>query len=116
MKKGIRLVIENPWSGIGYLNNNFLKDPDYVDTDRTRRGDYYKKPTAFWFFNCEPEKGFTWQQTHPGMMKKIRNSKSGAKAGLCSEDRSLISSDYARNFICDNILGIRQQDIDPTLF
>ena len=116
MKKGIRLVIENPWSGIGYLNNNFLKDPDYVDTDRTRRGDFYKKPTAYWYFNCAPEQGFTYQQTHPNMMKKIRKSKGGIQAGICSEDRSLISPDYARNFICDNILGIKQQDIDPTLF
>jgi hypothetical protein len=50
--KGLRIVIENPYSGIGYLHNNFLKDPDIIDMDRTKRGDHFKKPTAFWFFNC----------------------------------------------------------------
>lgn len=114
--RNIRLIVENPYAQAHYLVNNFPYQAAFIDKDRTLRGDLYKKPTQYWFLNCEPEKGFTWQQTHPGMMKKIRNSKSGAKAGLCSEDRSLISSDYARNFICDNILGIRQQDIDPTLF
>ena len=32
--------------------------------------------------------------------------------GLCDEDRSMISPDYARNFICDFILGREQPDID----
>lgn len=31
------------------------------------------------------------------------------KAGLCSEERSMISPDYARNFICDFILGKEQK-------
>jgi hypothetical protein len=33
------------------------------------------------------------------------NAKQGVKAGICSEERSMISPDYARNFICDFILG-----------
>ena len=31
------------------------------------------------------------------------------------EDRSMISPDYARNFICDHILGKRQQHTQITL-
>lgn len=73
----------------------------------TRRGDFYKKPTAYWFFNCEPTEGFTFQkQTH---IKTIRKTKSASRAGLCSEERSMISPDYARNFICDFILGKEQE-------
>lgn len=116
LKRNIRIIIENPWSGIGYLHNNFLKDPDIIDMDRTRRGDYFKKPTAFWFFNAEPTKGYTHQQTPSYMIKKIRKSKGGIEAGICSEDRSLISPDYARNFICDYVLGKAQPEICPTLF
>lgn len=37
------------------------------------------------------------------------NARGGYKAGLCSEERSMISPDYARNFICDFILGKKQQ-------
>ena len=39
-----------------------------------------------------------------------------AHAGLCSEERSTISPDYARNFICDFIIGKKQAFTQPTLF
>ncbi len=38
------------------------------------------------------------------------------KAGLCSEERSMISPDYARNWICDFILGKEQTITQKTLF
>ena len=38
------------------------------------------------------------------------------KAGLCSEERSMISPDYARNFICDFIIGKEQEHTERTLF
>lgn len=40
---------------------------------------------------------------------------SGIKAGICSEERSLISSDYARNWICDFIIG-KTQNIGQLYF
>ena len=48
--------------------------------------------------------------------KIIQKCKSGIKAGICSEERSLISKDYARNFICDFIIGIKSQAKDLFLF
>ena len=108
--RGIRLIIENPYSTTHYLHNNFLKEPSIIDKDRTRRGDYFKKPTGFWFFNCEPENGFTHQQSK--IRKTILSSTPGVSAGICSEERSLISHDYARNWICDFVLGKKQPDID----
>ena len=71
------------------------------------RGDYYIKPTAYWFWNCEPTNGFTYQNDKE--QKTIDKQKSGIKAGICSEERSLISPDYARNFICDFIIGKHQE-------
>lgn len=38
-------------------------------------------------------------------------AKGSSKAGLCSEERSLISPDYARNWICDFVLGKYQPEI-----
>lgn len=35
--------------------------------------------------------------------------KGKAHAGICSEERSMIHPDYARNFICDFILGREQK-------
>ena len=108
--RGLRLIIENPFSSTHYLHNNFLKEPSYIDKDRTRRGDFFKKPTGFWFFNCEPEKGFTHQQSK--VRTTILSSNAGVAAGICSEERSMISPDYARNWICDLVLGIQQPDVD----
>ena len=108
----IRMVLENPWSEQTYLKANFLKAPDVVDMNRMERGDFYKKPTAYWFWNCEPTQGFTMQNDKE--KKVIMKAKSGIHAGICSEERSMISPDYARNFICDFILGRIQYDVgDP---
>ena len=103
LDRGIRIVIENPYTMPHYLAGNFLKDPDLVDRNRALRGDNLKKPTAYWFFNCQPTHGVSAQ---PNVnVRKIRDMKSGAHAGLCSEERSTISPNYARNFICDFLLG-----------
>lgn len=112
--KGIRLVVENPHASVHYLTNNFPYQATLIDKDRTIRGDYYKKPTQYWFLNCTPTQGCTFQL--PKMHKRVVHEKKGIQAGICSEDRSMISPDYARNFICDFILGRRQPEIDPQLF
>lgn len=116
-QRGLRLVIENPWAMQHYLKQgNFLQPPSLIDMDRTRRGDYVRKPTAYWFFNCEPTQGQSFQQTPKDQVKDILHMKKGAHAGLCSEERSMISPDYARNFICDFILGKEQRYTQLSLF
>lgn len=115
--KGLRLIIENPWSMQHYLKQgNFVQPPSIVDMDRTRRGDYYRKPTAYWFFGCEPTSGKSFQQTPKSQQRRIMWMKKAPKAGLCSEERSMISPDYARNFICDFILGKVQKNSYQDLF
>lgn len=114
LQRDIRMIFENPWSEQTYLKANFIKVPELIDSNRLLRGDYFKKPTAYWYFNCEPTYGESYQNDKK--QKTIMNAKSGAKAGLCSEERSMISSDYARNFICDFILGKKQQNSQLTLF
>lgn len=102
LMRGIRMVFENPFAMQTHLRV-FLKPPTIIDMNRMERGDYMKKPTGYWFWNCEPTHCFTpqndKQQRNPLYMRKA------PKAGLCSEERSMISPDYARNFIADFILG-----------
>lgn len=100
---GAKLIIENPYSTMHFLWHNFLKQPDLIDFDRSMRGDFFKKPTMYWFFNCKPSHSVSIEKDK--QIKTVRKSKSAARAGLCSEDRSMISPDYARNFIADFILG-----------
>ena len=112
--RNIRLIVENPYAQAHYLINNFPYKAVLIDKNRTLRGDFYNKPTQYWFINCEPTHGNTYQM--PSVHKKIASCKPGVKGGICSEDRSMISPDYARNFICDFIIGKSQQNICPTLF
>lgn len=106
--KGLRIVMENPWAEQTFLKANFIQSPSVIDENRMRRGDFFVKPTAYWFFNCEPTQGFTSQNNKE--QKFIFKMRQGKQAGLCSEERSMISPDYARNFICDFIIG-KKQDI-----
>ena len=106
--KNFRLIFENPYSTMHFLDNNFLKQPDIFDKNRMLRGDYFKKPTAYWFFNCEPTYGESYQNDKE--QKIIRKLPGGRGDGLCSEERSMISHDYARNWICDFVLG-KSQDL-----
>ena len=102
--KGLRLIIENPATAPNYLitGQNF-PTPTIIDKNRMLRGDYFKKPTAYWFINCDATNGESYQWDKE--QKIIDKCKCSAHAGLCSEERSMISPDYARNFICDFILG-----------
>lgn len=115
--RGLRLIIENPWndSGETYLQRNFIK-PTIIDKDRTLRGDVFVKPTAYWFVNCENTVGYSYQKDQE--VKIVYKAKDDHKVetGTCSEARSMIHPDYARNFICDFILGKKQTFTQPTLF
>lgn len=113
LQRGIRMIFENPWSGQTYLKGNFMKAPDIVDMDRSRRGDYFRKPTAYWFWNCQPTRGESLQQAEA--TRTIMSAKKASQAGICSEERSMISPDYARNFICDFIIGKKQPELTPQL-
>lgn len=109
----LRLIVENPYSTVHYLYNNFPYKPAVIDKNRQSRGDYFKKPTQYWFLKCEPTNGHSFQKP---TAKKTVNGLYGHTGSLCDEDRSLISPDYARNFICDFILGKQQSISQLTLF
>ena len=115
-ERGLRMIVENPYSGQHYLvlAQNFVMPPTMIDHDRTRRGDYFNKPTSYWFVNCEPTHGKSIQPAKEH--KTVMTAKGASRAGLCSEERSMISPDYARNFICDFILGKEQKHTELTLF
>lgn len=115
-RKGLRMIIENPWndSQATYLQNNFI-EPTVIDMNRARRGDYYVKPTAYWFIGCTNTIGYSYQvNQNPKIVYKQHGDTQ--VTGRCDEQRSLISPDYARNFICDFILGKEQKHTLLTLF
>ena len=59
--KRISLIVENPYSVQHYLVGNFPYKAAIIDRNRTLRGDYFNKPTQFFFVNCEPTYGTSYQ-------------------------------------------------------
>lgn len=112
-QNGLRMIVENPWSEQTFLKSNFIYPPTIVDNNRQQRGDYFKKPTAYWFVNCEPTYGCSLQSSKE--KKVINKIAPSGPVGVCNEERSLISPDYARNFICDFILGKEQNNVTQQL-
>lgn len=113
-ERQLKLVIENPYNAHHYWRFNFPNYPRVIDMDRTLRGDFFKKPTQYIFVGFEPGNGHSLVKAHK--RKYIEDCKSSPVSGMCSAERSMISPEYAHNFICDYILNIPSGNNIPTLF
>ena len=110
---GGRMIVENPYSPLHFLINNFMYKPTFIDKNRRMRGDFYEKPTQYIFIGCTPTYNFSETSNKE---RRVVNYSSGHNGSFCDKIRSEISPDYARNFICDFIIGKVQQNTLPTLF
>lgn len=121
--KGFKLIIENPNSQPHFLNLYFPFKPAVTINDRSKYGDYFKKPTNFWFFNFEPQNNLILASE--GQKGRRLNMSGGAGCErnrdknelvrwfkekydietTLQKARSLISPTFARNFIKSFILS-----------
>lgn len=97
IRKNIPLIIENPYSTQHYLSRYWAVKPKIIDMDRRSRGDFYEKPTQYFFINCEPKNNFIFEPVNVKPTKKILKEHNKVQ-------RSIISSDYANRFIREFIL------------
>lgn len=96
-RRGLRMIIENPYHSDHYLVQRWWIKPKVIDRDRTKNGDYYTKPTQYWFINCEPKNNMIFEMLEPVEKKTIAKERNQVK-------RSLIHPQYARRFIKQFIL------------
>lgn len=97
LKRGIRLVAENPYDTSHYLVRYFPIKAAYVDMDRRDTGDYFHKPTQYFFLNCIPSYNFCFESLPKPPLKRVAN-------GCSVVERSMISPVYANRFIREFIL------------
>lgn len=97
LRRKIPLIIENPYSITHYLVKYWAIPAKVIDKDRTLRGDYYRKPTQYWFINCKPQQNMILEAYTARENKNILHTKKGV-------ERSLISKEYANRFIREFIL------------
>lgn len=102
LRSKIPLIIENPYSTTHYLTKYWAIPAKVIDKDRTVRGDFYEKPTQYWFINCKPEYNMILEA-------QVWNKKKTIKKVHNKAERSLISSDYANRFIREFIIKEKEQ-------
>lgn len=126
VRRGFKMVVENPNSQPHFLNLYFPFKPALSIADRSKYGDYFKKPTNFWFFNFAPQNNVILLPEYPkgrrlnmsggagcernrdkGELVRWFESEHGIKTDL-QKARSLISPVFARNFIKKFVLESEQ--------
>jgi len=106
LRRGLQLVMENPYSESHYLRRYFCIPSTLIDMDRRRNGDYFKKPTQYWFVNRKPKNNLLMEAipdnsiTGADMIKRMTR-KDYQKMGVKNRKvaRSMIHPDYADRFI-----------------
>ncbi len=92
------MIVENPCTPPHYLTGYFPIKPSIIDKDRTKNGDYYKKPTQYWFVNCEPEQNMFFESMFHVPTQNIERAQN--KDGINRVvRRSMIHPQYANRFI-----------------
>lgn len=105
LRGGFKMIVENPYSTQHYLQRYFPVKPKLIDYDRHERGDYYKKPTQYWFINMKPANTLIFETVELKKLRRIEFTKNDTgNAGNAQKNRSEISSDYANRFIREFIL------------
>ncbi len=117
IRKGLKLIVENPYSEEHYLRRYWCLPATLIDKDRRQRGDYYKKPTQYWFLNCKPCNNFIFEaqtinafQTKDALRvltKGVIKEKMGADCSI-QVGKSLIHPDYANRFIREYVLSEKE--------
>ncbi len=106
IRKNLKLILENPYSEQHYLTRYWCINPKIIDYDRRENGDYFKKPTQYFFLNFEPKNNILFESIpynalnikNPIVsMKKDHVLKIGARSKKVA--RSMIHADYANRFI-----------------
>ena len=97
--RGLRMIVENPATKPTYLDSFFCERPTLIDKNRRERGDWMKKPTAFWFVNIKPKTNLVFE---PIDYVPVRTN------DRISSNRAVIRSEihpqYAKRFIREFIL------------
>ena len=86
------MVVENPYTQPHYLTTYFPIKPKLIDKDRTNNGDVFKKPTQYWFVNCDPKQNLVFEPLTYTKKRLINFTNDRV-------ERSMISPEYASRFI-----------------
>jgi hypothetical protein len=104
--------MENPYSKEHFLVRYWCLPASIIDKDRRDNGDYYAKPTQYWFVNLKPANRILFEHiTYNNIeskdtIRKLNRKLYADKFGNASLKvaRSMIHPQYANRFIRQYIL------------
>lgn len=105
IRGGWRMIVENPYTQPHYLTMYFPIKPAVIIPDRSAEGDYFKKPTQFFFMNCDPEANIVFEPIQSVTKTTTDKCFFDIKGNQTRQvKRSLIHPQFADRFIKTYIL------------
>ncbi len=95
LDRNLKMVIENPYTQPHYLTSYWCIKPKVIDKDRRLNGDYMKKPTQFFFINCEPKQNLVFEALDYVPVRRCDYIQGKNR----TRERSEIHPQYANRFI-----------------
>ena len=109
--RNLNLIMENPYSEEHFLRRYWCIPATMIDRDRRQNGDYYAKPTQYWFVNIEKKENVLFEIITDNSvnckdaiesMNSTHYGHTGAKNQRVA--RSMIHPDYANRFVRQYLL------------
>lgn len=93
------MIVENPYMQPHYLTMFFPIKPKLIIKDRHAEGDYFTKPTQFFFVNCEPEQNIVLEPLkHVDLIR--HDTATHIEGNVCRQiKRSMIHPQFAERFV-----------------
>lgn len=96
--RGLKMVIENPYTPPHYLTTYWCMKPKIIDKNRRENGDYQKKPTQYWFIGFEPKQNLVFEPIDE-VEYRTCDHMTGRDNHTRAVMRSMIHPQYANRFI-----------------
>ena len=104
LRKGLKMVIENPYTPPHYLTSYWCLRPKIIDKNRRENGDYMEKPTQYWFVGFEPKQNLVFEPLEYVEYRNHEHMKTKDGKNNRQQMRSEIHPQYASRFIRQYIL------------
>jgi hypothetical protein len=101
LNKGLKMVIENPYTHPHYLTSYWCIKPKIIDKDRRENGDYMNKPTQFFFINFEPMDNFIFEPITYVEKRRCDYIQGKDRARIRSEIHPQYANRFIRRYIID---------------
>ena len=88
------------------MTRNWSIKPKVIDLDRRANGDYYKKPTQYWFINCDPKNNLVFEPIDwVESRETIAELKGKNREAMRSEIHPQYANRFIRQYIADYVDG-----------